>query len=41
MAKLKGLRLQMLILGGGIPVNYTYEALSVEDIAYYVKGLIK
>lgn len=40
-AKLKGLRLQMLNLGGGIPVKYTYEALRVEDIAYYVKGLIQ
>ncbi|MFN3870894.1 MAG: type III PLP-dependent enzyme [Aquificaceae bacterium] len=40
-AKLRGLRLQMLNLGGGIPVKYTYEALRIEDIAYYVKGLLQ
>ncbi|ADC88982.1 Orn/DAP/Arg decarboxylase 2 [Thermocrinis albus DSM 14484] len=40
-AKERGLRLQMLNLGGGIPVRYTYEALSVEDIAYYVRGLLQ
>ncbi|MFN3599486.1 MAG: type III PLP-dependent enzyme [Aquificaceae bacterium] len=40
-AKQRGLRLQMLNLGGGIPVKYTYEALRIEDIAYYVKGLLQ
>ncbi|MEN3028883.1 MAG: type III PLP-dependent enzyme [Aquificaceae bacterium] len=40
-AKLKGLRLQMLNLGGGLPVKYTYEALRIEDIAYYVRGLLQ
>jgi len=41
MARSKGLKLQMLNIGGGIPVRYNYEALSVEDIAYYVKGLLR
>ncbi len=40
-AKLRGLRLQMLNIGGGLPVRYTYEALRIEDIAYYVKGLLQ
>ncbi|MCS7196795.1 MAG: type III PLP-dependent enzyme [Aquificaceae bacterium] len=40
-AKLKGLRLQMLNIGGGLPVKYTYEALRIEDIAYYVRGLLQ
>jgi len=40
-AKAKGLRLQMLNIGGGIPVKYTYESLRVEDIAYYVRGLLQ
>ncbi len=40
-AKLRGLRLQMLNMGGGLPVKYTYEALRIEDIAYYVKGLLQ
>lgn len=40
-AKQRGLRLQMLNLGGGIPVKYTYEALRIEDIAYYIKGLLQ
>jgi len=37
----KGLKLQMLNMGGGLPVRYNYEALSIEDIAYYVKGLMR
>ncbi|GAB6065556.1 type III PLP-dependent enzyme [Aquifex pyrophilus] len=41
MARKKGLKLQMLNMGGGIPVRYNYESLSVEDIAYYVKGLMR
>ncbi len=40
-AKLRGLRLQMLNIGGGLPVRYTYEALRIEDIAYYVRGLLQ
>ncbi|MCS7307108.1 MAG: type III PLP-dependent enzyme [Aquificaceae bacterium] len=40
-ARLKGLRLQMLNMGGGLPVKYTYEALRIEDIAYYVRGLLQ
>jgi len=31
----------MLNMGGGLPVRYTYEALRIEDIAYYVKGLLQ
>jgi len=40
-AKERGLKLKMLNIGGGIPVRYSYEALSIEDIAYYVKGLLQ
>ena len=40
-ARMKGLKLQMLNIGGGIPVRYNYEALQIEDIAYYVKGLMR
>ncbi|HIQ48986.1 MAG TPA: type III PLP-dependent enzyme [Aquifex aeolicus] len=40
-ARAKGLKLQMLNIGGGLPVRYNYEALSIEDIAYYVKGLMR
>ena len=40
-AKRRGFRLQMLNMGGGIPVKYTYEALRIEDIAYYIKGLLQ
>ena len=40
-ARMRGLKLQMLNIGGGIPVKYSYEALSIEDIAYYVKGLMQ
>ncbi|MCS6958025.1 MAG: type III PLP-dependent enzyme [Aquificaceae bacterium] len=40
-AKAKGLRLQMLNIGGGLPVKYTYESLRIEDIAYYVRGLLQ
>ncbi|MCX8060809.1 MAG: type III PLP-dependent enzyme, partial [Aquificaceae bacterium] len=40
-AKARGLKLQMLNIGGGLPVKYTYEALRIEDIAYYVKGLLQ
>jgi ornithine decarboxylase len=40
-AKSRGFKLQTLNMGGGIPVKYTYEALRVEDIAYYIKGLLQ
>ncbi|NPB07298.1 MAG: type III PLP-dependent enzyme [Aquificae bacterium] len=40
-ARAKGLKLLMLNMGGGIPVRYNYEALQIEDIAYYVKGLMR
>lgn len=40
-ARNRGLRLQMLNIGGGIPVKYTYESLRIEDIAYYVRGLLQ
>ncbi len=36
-----GLRLQMLNMGGGIPVRYAYEALRIEDIGYYIRGLLQ
>ena len=28
-------------MGGGIPVRYVQESLKIEDIAYYVKGLLR
>lgn len=37
----RGFKLQMLNMGGGIPVKYIYEALRIEDIAYYIKGLLQ
>ncbi len=40
-ARLKGIKLLVLNMGGGIPVRYMYEALRIEDIAYYVKGLLR
>ena len=40
-ARQRGLRLQALNLGGGIPVKYAYEAIRIEDIAYYIKGLLQ
>ncbi|WP_457599853.1 type III PLP-dependent enzyme [Hydrogenivirga sp.] len=40
-ARRKGIRLLVLNMGGGIPVRYMQEALRVEDIAYYVKGLLR
>ncbi|MGC8852266.1 MAG: type III PLP-dependent enzyme [Hydrogenobacter sp.] len=40
-ARSKGFKLQLLNIGGGIPVKYTYEALRIEDIAYYIKGLLQ
>ena len=41
MARRKGLRLQVLNMGGGIPVRYMQESLKIEDIAYYVRGLLR
>ena len=40
-ARQKGIKLKLLNIGGGIPVTYLYNALSMEDIAYYVKGLLR
>ena len=40
-ARSRGLRLQVLNMGGGIPVRYMQESLKIEDIAYYVKGLLR
>ena len=40
-ARRRGIKLLVLNMGGGIPVRYMYEALRVEDIAYYVKGLLR
>jgi ornithine decarboxylase len=37
----RGIKLQMLNIGGGIPARYTRESLSVKEIADYVKGLLK
>ena len=36
----KGIKLQMLNIGGGIPARYTRESLSVKEIADYIKGLL-
>ena len=40
-ARAKGIKLLLLNMGGGIPVKYTQESLRIEDIAYYVKGLLR
>lgn len=40
-AKKKGIRLQVLNMGGGIPVRYIQEALRIEDVGYYISGLMK
>ena len=40
-ARSRGMRLMFLNMGGGIPVRYTTEVLRIEDIAYYVKGLLR
>ena len=40
-AKEKGIKLLTLNMGGGIPVRYAYESIKVEDIAYYVRGLLR
>ena len=37
----RGIKPQMLNIGGGIPARYTRESLSVKEIAEYVKGLLK
>ncbi len=37
----KGIKLLVLNMGGGIPVRYTGEVLRIEDIAYYVRGLLR
>jgi len=40
-ARQKGIRLKLLNIGGGIPVTYLSKSLSMEDIAYYVRGLLR
>jgi len=40
-ARSKGIRLQTLNLGGGIPIRYLRESLRIEDIAYYLRGLLR
>ncbi len=40
-ARLRGMRLLILNMGGGIPVRYINEVLRIEDIAYYVRGLLR
>ncbi|RLJ69901.1 ornithine decarboxylase [Hydrogenivirga caldilitoris] len=40
-AKRKGIKLLVLNMGGGIPVRYMQESLRIEDVAYYVKGLLR
>ncbi len=37
----KGIKLTMLNLGGGIPINYQYESLSIEDIGSYIEALLQ
>jgi len=37
---LKGIKLQMLNIGGGIPARYTRESLSIKEISSYIKGLL-
>ena len=36
----RGIKLQMLNIGGGIPARYTRQSLSVKEIATYVRGLL-
>ncbi len=40
-ARRKGIKLLVLNMGGGIPVRYLQESLRIEDIAYYVEGLMR
>jgi len=37
----KDIKLTMLNLGGGIPVNYQYESLSIRDIGTYIEALLQ
>ncbi len=37
----KGIRMLVLNIGGGLPVRYIREALRVEDVAYYLRGLLR
>jgi len=41
LARGKGIKLFMLNAGGGLPVRYYNEALKPEDVAYYLKGLLR
>ncbi len=36
----RGLKLQMLNVGGGVPARYTRESLSVKEVADYIRGLL-
>ncbi len=40
-ARQNGISLNMLNMGGGIPIKYTYESLTIEDISYYIDGVIR
>ncbi len=40
-ANRRGMRLLILNMGGGLPIRYIQRSLEVEDIAYYVKGLLR
>ncbi len=40
-ARERGIKLLVLNMGGGIPVTYIQNSLRIEDIAYYVKGLLR
>ncbi len=40
-AKARGIKLLVLNMGGGIPIRYLQESLRIEDIAYYVSGLLR
>jgi ornithine decarboxylase len=40
-ARHRGIKLLLLNMGGGIPVRYLQRSLRIEDIAYYVRGLLR
>ncbi len=37
----RGIKLTMLNLGGGIPINYQYESLGIKDIGSYIEALLQ
>ncbi|MEN3034407.1 MAG: type III PLP-dependent enzyme [Aquificaceae bacterium] len=41
LARNSGIKLRMLNVGGGLPVEYTYRSLEIEEIARYIQGLLK